>query len=35
VVKKQVAPFSVDETKALVRHHFLDLTFWHNCLHIT
>ncbi len=33
VVKEQVAPLAFDESKTLVRQYFLDLTFWHCCLH--
>jgi hypothetical protein len=29
MMEEQVAPFSFYETKALVRQHFLDFTFWH------
>ena len=33
VVEKQIAPFSFNESKTLFRQHFLNLTFWHCCLH--
>ena len=33
VMEEQIVPIAFDETKTLVGQHFLNLTFWHYCLH--